>query len=62
MSLEKLQGFACDTLGIELKSVYAPSGIVSHEGQGLTAVEKSLTKMLLAFQMIQFYIADLMLG
>ena len=27
-------------MGIELKSVYAPSGIVSHEGQGLTAVEK----------------------
>ena len=41
---KKLQGFACDTLGIELKSVYAPSGIVSHEGQGLTAVEKIFNK------------------
>ena len=37
---KKLQGFACDMLGIELKSVYAPSKIISHEGQGLTAVEK----------------------
>ena len=41
---KKLQGFACDTLGIELKSVYAPSGIVSHEGKGLTAVEKIFNK------------------
>ena len=41
---KKLQGFACDTLGIELESVYAPSGIVSHEGQGLTAVEKIFNK------------------
>ena len=24
---KKLQGFACDTLGIELESVYAPSGL-----------------------------------
>ena len=31
-------------MGIELKSVYAPSGIVSHEGQGLTAVEKIFNK------------------
>ena len=41
---KKLQGFACDALGIELESVYAPSGIVSHEGQGLTAVEKIFNK------------------
>tara|TARA_B100000683_G_scaffold232227_1_gene234173 strand:- start:2115 stop:4895 length:2781 start_codon:yes stop_codon:yes gene_type:complete len=41
---KKLQGFACDTLGIELESVYAPSGIVSHEDQGLTAVEKIFNK------------------
>ena len=41
---KKLQGFACDTLGIELKSVYAPSKIISHEGQGLTAVEKIFNK------------------
>ncbi|MEL6311043.1 MAG: aconitase family protein, partial [Pseudomonadota bacterium] len=32
--------FACETLGIELKSAFAPSKEVSHEGQGLTAVEK----------------------
>lgn len=41
---KKLQGFACDTLGKELKSVYAPSKIISHEGQGLTAVEKIFNK------------------
>ncbi|MEO0819150.1 MAG: bifunctional aconitate hydratase 2/2-methylisocitrate dehydratase [Pseudomonadota bacterium] len=37
---KKLQTFACETLGIELKSAFAPSKEVSHEGQGLTAVEK----------------------
>ena len=36
----KLQNFACETLGIELVSVYADSKEVSNEGQGLTAVEK----------------------
>src|SRR6056300_1415458 len=41
---KKLQGFACDTLGIELNSVYAPSKIISHESQGLTAVEKIFNK------------------
>ena len=41
---KKLQGFACYTLGKELKSVYAPSKIISHEGQGLTAVEKIFNK------------------
>ena len=41
---KKLQGYACNTLGIELKSVYAPSKIISHEGQGLTAVEKIFNK------------------
>ena len=35
-----LQTFACETLGVELKSAYAPSKEVSVEGQGLTAVEK----------------------
>ena len=35
-----LQTFACETLGIELKSAYAPSKEISVEGQGLTAVEK----------------------
>ncbi|WP_298817341.1 bifunctional aconitate hydratase 2/2-methylisocitrate dehydratase [uncultured Roseibium sp.] len=37
---KKLQSFACETLGVELKSAFAPSKEVSHEGQGLTAVEK----------------------
>ena len=41
---KKLQAFACDTLGIELESVYAPSKIISNEGQGLTAVEKIFNK------------------
>ena len=35
-----LQTFACETLGIPLKSAFAPSKEVSVEGQGLTAVEK----------------------
>ena len=37
---KKLQTFACETLGIELKSAFAPSKEIYHEGQGLTAVEK----------------------
>ncbi|WP_300069848.1 bifunctional aconitate hydratase 2/2-methylisocitrate dehydratase [uncultured Ruegeria sp.] len=37
---KKLQAFAAETLGIELKSAFAPSREISHEGQGLTAVEK----------------------
>ncbi|WP_170759059.1 bifunctional aconitate hydratase 2/2-methylisocitrate dehydratase [Ruegeria lacuscaerulensis] len=37
---KKLQTFACETLGIELKSAFAPAKEISHEGQGLTAVEK----------------------
>ena len=37
---KKLQSFACETLGVEFKSAFAPSKEVSHEGQGLTAVEK----------------------
>lgn len=37
---KKLQSFACETLGIELKSAFAPSNEVSHDGRGLTAVEK----------------------
>ena len=41
---KKLQSFACETLGIELESVYAPSKLISHEGQGLTAVEKIFNK------------------
>ena len=41
---KKLQGFACNILGIKLESVYAPSKQISHEGQGLTAVEKIFNK------------------
>ena len=41
---KKLQGFACDTLGVKLKSAYASSKLISHEGQGLTAVEKIFNK------------------
>ncbi|KZK82315.1 Aconitate hydratase 2 [Pseudovibrio sp. Ad13] len=37
---KKLQTFASETLGIELKSAFAPAKEISHEGQGLTAVEK----------------------
>lgn len=37
---KKLQTFAANTLGIEPPAVYAPSEEVTHEGQGLTAVEK----------------------
>ncbi len=41
---KKLQTFAAQTLGIEAPAVYAPSKEVSHEGQGLTAVEKIFNK------------------
>ena len=37
---KKLQSFACEALGVEFKSAFAPSKEISHEGQGLTAVEK----------------------
>lgn len=37
---KKLQTFAAETLGVEAPVVYAPSKEISHEGQGLTAVEK----------------------
>ncbi|MFT6024440.1 MAG: aconitate hydratase 2/2-methylisocitrate dehydratase [Ascidiaceihabitans sp.] len=37
---KKLQNIACETLGIELQSAFAPSKEISHPGQGLTAVEK----------------------
>ncbi|MBO9461838.1 MULTISPECIES: bifunctional aconitate hydratase 2/2-methylisocitrate dehydratase [Stappiaceae] len=37
---KKLQSFAAETLGIETPPVFAPNKEVSHEGQGLTAVEK----------------------
>ena len=37
---KKLQTFAAKTLGVEAPAVFAPSKEISHEGQGLTAVEK----------------------
>ncbi|WP_126652676.1 bifunctional aconitate hydratase 2/2-methylisocitrate dehydratase [Chryseobacterium aureum] len=37
---KKLQTFASQLLGIEAPTVFAPSKEISHEGQGLTAVEK----------------------
>jgi len=41
---KKLQSFAATTLGTELIPVFAPSKEISHEGQGLTAVEKIFNK------------------
>lgn len=41
---KKLQTFAAQTLGIEVPPVFAPSKEISHEGQGLTAVEKIFNK------------------
>ncbi|MEM8774700.1 MAG: bifunctional aconitate hydratase 2/2-methylisocitrate dehydratase [Pseudomonadota bacterium] len=41
---KKLQNFAASTLGIEMPAVFAPSKEISHEGQGLTAVEKIFNK------------------
>lgn len=41
---KKLQTFAAKTLGITAPVVFAPSKEVSHEGQGLTAVEKIFNK------------------
>ena len=41
---KKLQTIACDILGVELKSVFAPSREISHDNQGLTAVEKIFNK------------------
>ncbi|MEY8761550.1 bifunctional aconitate hydratase 2/2-methylisocitrate dehydratase [Chryseobacterium tongliaoense] len=37
---KKLQTFAAQLLGIETPPVFAPSKEISHDGQGLTAVEK----------------------
>ncbi|PWN61405.1 bifunctional aconitate hydratase 2/2-methylisocitrate dehydratase [Chryseobacterium oncorhynchi] len=37
---KKLQTFAAQLLGVEAPIVFAPSKEISHEGQGLTAVEK----------------------
>ncbi|GHC58862.1 bifunctional aconitate hydratase 2/2-methylisocitrate dehydratase [Roseibacillus persicicus] len=37
---KKLQTFAAKTLGVEAPVVFSPAKEISHEGQGLTAVEK----------------------
>ncbi len=41
---KKLQTFASKTLGVPVAPVFAPSKEISHEGQGLTAVEKIFNK------------------
>ncbi|MEP4033987.1 bifunctional aconitate hydratase 2/2-methylisocitrate dehydratase [Roseibium polysiphoniae] len=41
---KKLQTLAAETLGVEPPLVFAPSKEISHEGQGLTAVEKIFNK------------------
>jgi len=41
---KKLQTIAAGILGIEMPAVYATSKEISHEGQGLTAVEKIFNK------------------
>ncbi|MFL2938598.1 MAG: bifunctional aconitate hydratase 2/2-methylisocitrate dehydratase [Opitutales bacterium] len=41
---KKLQSFASTALGIDLNSVFATAREISHEGQGLTAVEKIFNK------------------
>lgn len=41
---KKLQTIAAQTLGIEAPEVFAPSRVISHEGQGLTAAEKIFNK------------------
>ncbi len=41
---KKLQAFAAKVLGTEVIPVYAPSKEISHQGQGLTAVEKIFNK------------------
>ncbi|MEN0005637.1 MAG: bifunctional aconitate hydratase 2/2-methylisocitrate dehydratase [Bacteroidota bacterium] len=41
---KKLQAFAAKALGIDMPPVYAPSKEISHQAQGLTAVEKIFNK------------------
>jgi len=41
---KKLQNFAAQALGIDLPAVYAAAKEISHDGQGLTAVEKIFNK------------------
>ena len=41
---KKLQTFAAETLGVEIPAVFAPAKEISHDDQGLTAVEKIFNK------------------
>ena len=41
---KKLQTFAASALGIDIPTVFATAREISHEGQGLTAVEKIFNK------------------
>ena len=41
---KKLQNFAAETLGVDAPVVFAPSREITHDGQGLTAVEKIFNK------------------
>ncbi len=41
---KKLQNQACEILGVEVVSPYAKTKIISHQNQGLTAVEKIFNK------------------
>jgi len=46
---KKLQTFAAETLGIDAPEVFAPAKLVSHQGQGQTAVEKIFSRNALGF-------------
>ena len=47
---KKLQTLAASILGVELQSAFAPAREISHEGQGLTAVEKIFNKNMVGVQ------------
>ena len=59
---KKLQTFAAKVLGIDVPQVYAASKEISHEGQGLTAVEEFLIKMLLELHLVKRCMLVPMLG
>ncbi|MCH5598070.1 3-isopropylmalate dehydratase large subunit [Niabella ginsengisoli] len=52
---KKIQTVAAKILEIEAPTVFAPSKEITHEGQGLTAVEKYLTETLLASLLAKYY-------
>ena len=47
---KKLQTFAASALGIDIPTVFATAREISHEGQGLTAVEKIFNKNMVGVQ------------